>query len=266
MEGKSLLLGDRRIRGSIVLVLLLLAAFLFVQMISDIKAYRYIGGGVSATNTITVEGTGEVFAAADTALFSFSVVEEKPTVALAQDAAAERINAIVKYLKEQDVDEKDIKTTNYSVYPRYEYERVICSPTYCPPSGERTLTGFEVNQTISVKVRDTEKAGMLLSGVGELGANNISGLDFTIDDEEALTQEARDKAIENAREKAVLLSKALKVRLVRVVSFSESGGIPYPRYFDAFAESALGKGGAIPEIPAGENKITSLVYITYEIR
>ena len=198
-----------------------------------------------------------MFAVADIAEFSFSVVEEKETVTEAQEIAAQRINSILDFLDKSEVKETDIKTVNYNVHPRYEFVR---------ESGERVLKGFEVSQNISVKVRDTEEAGTILSGIGERGASNVSGLNFTIDDEEDLKEEAREKAIEDARKKAKKLAKDLDVKLVRVVSFSESGPIS-PRF--AFAEvatlDAVG-GGAVPEIPVGENKITSNVSITYEIR
>ena len=265
--GHSCGLGGRRVKRMLALVLLILALFLAVKTINTIKEYRFIGGGVSATNTITVSGEGEVFAVPDIAEFSFSVVEEKKTVADAQEVAAQRINSIIAFLDDADVKETDIKTTNYNVYPRYEYIRENCSGGLCPPGGERVLKGFEVSQSISVKVRDTQEAGNILAGIGERGATNISGLNFTIDDEEDLLTEARKEAIDDARKKAKQLAKDLDVKLVRVVSFSESGGQPYYPRFD-FAEAAvLGKGGGgVPEIPTGENKITSNVSITYEIR
>jgi len=256
----------RRVKRMLVLVLLVLAVFLIVKTINTVKEYRFIGGGVSATNTITVSGEGEVFAVPDIAEFSFSVVEEKKTVADAQEIAAQRINSIIAFLDERDVKETDIKTTNYNVYPRYEFIRENCSGGFCPPGGERVLKGFEVSQSISVKVRDTEEAGSILAGIGERGATNISGLNFTIDDEEDLSEEARKEAIEDARKKAKQLAKDLDVKLVRVVSFSESGG-PISAKF-AFAEIAAldSAGGSVPELPVGENKITSNVSITYEIR
>jgi uncharacterized protein len=260
-------LGGRRVKKMLALVLFVLAIFLVAKTINTIKEYRFIGGGVSATNTITVSGEGEVFAVPDIAEFSFSVVEEKKTVADAQEAAAQRINSIIAFLKESDVKETDIKTINYNVYPRYEYIRENCSGGFCPPGGERVLKGFEVSQSISVKVRDTQEAGNILAGIGERGATNISGLNFTIDDEEDLSQEARKKAIDDARKKAKQLAKDLNVKLVRVVNFSESGGQPYYKNY-AYAEVASldTVGGGAPEIPTGENKITSNVSITYEIR
>jgi|TARA_B100001964_G_scaffold245769_1_gene335807 hypothetical protein len=258
--------GGGRAKRMLSFVLFILAIFLIVITINSIKEYRFIGGGVSATNTITVSGEGEVFAVPDIAEFSFSVVEEKNTVADAQEIAAQRINSIISFLEKSDIKETDIKTTNYNVYPRYEFIKENCSTEICPPGGERVLKGFEVSQSISVKVRDTGEAGGVLSGIGERGASNISGLEFTIDDEEDLLEEARKEAIEDAQKKAKQLAKDLDVKLVRVVSFSESGRPFSPRF--AFKEIAAldSVGGGAPEIPVGENKITSNVSIVYEIR
>lgn len=260
--------GGRRVKRMLVLVLLVLAVFLIFKTLNTIKEYRFIGGGIAATNTIIVSGEGEVFAVADIAEFSFSVVEEKATVNEAQDIAAKRINSILDFLDKSDIKETDIKTTNYNVYPRYDYISKDCIGvgSFCNDR-ERVLRGFEVTQSISVKVRDTGDAGTILSGIGELGATNISGLNFTIDDEDDLLEEARKKAIEDAQKKAKQLAKDLNVKLVRVVSFSEFGNQPQFRTF-AFAEIASkdSAGGGVPEIPVGENKITSNVSITYEIR
>ncbi|MDZ4227187.1 MAG: SIMPL domain-containing protein [Patescibacteria group bacterium] len=188
----------------------------------------------------------------------------------AQDAATEKSNAVIAYLKGEGIEEKDIKTTDYNVYPQYDYTRSACSEVgYCPP-GRQELRGFEVSQTLSVKVRDTEKAGGLLSGVGSRGASQVSGLSFTIDDEDALKAEARGKAIDDAQAKAKELAGQLGVSLVRVVGFYENeGGYPVPYAYgtggDMMAvrtESAK----AAPDIPVGENKIVSNVSVTYEIR
>ncbi|OGG63449.1 hypothetical protein A2766_03665 [Candidatus Kaiserbacteria bacterium RIFCSPHIGHO2_01_FULL_58_22] len=245
-----------------------LALFLLVLTLSALKEWRFIGTGVPATNTITVSGEGEVFAVPDTATFSVTIQEEAKEVADAQEVATKKANDIMAYLKDEGVEEKDIKTTDYSVYPQYDYlQSDTCREGYCPP-GRQALRGFQVSQTLTVKVRDTEKAGALLSGVGSRGASSVSGLSFTIDDEDALKAEARGEAIGDARAKAEALAKQLSVRLVRVVGFSENGYYPPVPY-------ALGRGGDMavmeskalaPEIPVGENKIVSNVSVTYEIR
>jgi len=247
-----------------------LALFLLILTVSALKEFRFIGSGVTATNTITVSGEGEVFAVPDTATFSVTIQEEAKEVKPAQEEATKKSNAIYEYLKGEGVEEKDIKTADYSIYPQYDYvESDACREGYCPP-GRQVLRGFQVSQTLLVKVRETEKAGDLLSGVGSLGASSVSGLSFTIDDEDALQAEARGKAIENARTKAESLAKQLNVSLVRIVGFSENGN--YPIYY-AKAEMSMaadGRGGGAvppsPEIPVGENKIVSNVSVTYEIR
>ena len=245
-----------------------LALFLLVGTISGLKSMQFIGSGVSATNTINVSGEGEVFAVADTATFSVTVREKAKEVKDAQDAATKKGNDIIAYLKGGGVEEKDIKTLDYSVNPDYEWSQGACPQGgYCP--GKQVLIGYQVSQTLSVKVRDTKKAGDLLSGVGSRGATEVSGLSFTIDDEDALKAEARDKAIAQAKEKAKVLAKSLGVSLVRVVGFYENeGGGPIYGYGMGGDERmmAVSASKAAPQIPAGQNKIVSNVSVTYEIR
>ena len=97
-----------------------------------LKEYRYVGSGVTATNTITVSGDGEVFAVPDTASFSVTVQEEAKEVRDAQDVATKKSNDIIAYLKSQDINEKDIQTTDYSVYPQYDYIQKACTGATAP--------------------------------------------------------------------------------------------------------------------------------------
>jgi uncharacterized protein YggE len=250
-------------------LLITLSAFLFVQVVSDVKAYRYIGGGVIPNNIISVSGEGEVFAVPDVATVSFSVVQTQKDVQTAQRMATEQMDKVLERIKSLDIEDKDIKTVGYNVYPRYEYTQEICSaiyPTVCPP-GRQVITGYEVSHHIELKIRDTNKSGEVLGALGELGVANLSSLSFTIDDEKSLLREARQMAIENAKDKAKELAKDLDVRLVRIVNFSESD-YPTPIYFRA-ESAASGMGGdfaGTPSVPEGENRIVSNVTITYEIR
>ncbi len=246
------------------LALVFLSLFLFTQILNGFKEYQYIGA--SNSNTITVSGQGEALAVPDVAVFTATVTEEADDVATAQDAAATAVNDIIAYLDEQGVAEKDIKTTGYNVYPRYEYPEIQCITAPCP-RGERTLVGYEVSQTVRVKVRDTEMAGSLLSGVGSRGVSNISGLSFEIDDDDALRQEARRSAINDAKEKARVLANDLGVDLVRVVNFYEESGraTPYAARNMALEDAAVG-GSVAPSVPTGENEVSSNVTIVYEIR
>lgn len=239
-----------------------------VQFFIALKEYRFIGSGTTATNTITVSGEGEVFAVPDLATFSLTVREEAKEVKDAQKVATKKINDIITALKAAGVAEKDIKTTSYNVNPKYEWIESVCVAGRCPP-GKQEMIGFEVWQTVEVKVRDTEKAGDILSEVGGLGVSDVSGLSFTIDEEEELKSDAREMAIEDAEEKAEELADQLGVELVRIVGFNENTDGYLPYYKGARMEMAVamdaGLGGA-PELPVGENKIVSNVTITYEIR
>ncbi len=244
----------------------LLAVFLGVKVLSSLKELEYIGRGTSAANVIAVSGSGEVYAVPDVGSFSFSVVEEGKTVKEAQDKASKKVNSVIDAIKKMGIEEKDIKTTGYNSYPKYEYSQAqICTNGYCPPS-RQTLIGYEVNQNITVKVRKTDQAGDVLTKVGSLEVSNISGLDFVIDDMDKVQSEARDKAVQDAKEKAKVLSRTLGVKLKRIVNYYESGNQP-PIYYGMEAKAMGGTDmmPTVPEIPTGENKVVSNVVITYEI-
>lgn len=236
---------------------------------STIKQARYMYSGPTS---ITVTGIGEVFAAPDIATFSFTVESKEVEASAAQNKAAETMNTVLSYLKEAGIEEKDIKTEYYNLMPQYEYPEVVCTGFYCPPQrGEPKLIGYQVSQSVSVKVRDTNKAGELISGVGQRGAMNVSGLTFTIDDEESIKDEAREMAITDAKEKAETLAKSLGARIVRMNGYWEDqGGYPIPYGmgggYDMKAADAAMMESVAPELPTGENMVTVRVNISYEIR
>lgn len=261
-------LGDR-LRKLILVIAGLLVAFLGIQVLAGLMGLRYIGAGIAPGNTISVSGYGEAVAVPDIATFSFSVVSEESTVASAQANATAKANATLAYLKEAGVQERDIQTSDYSVNPQYDYVQRACVNGFCP-GGQQVLRGYQVRQTTTVKVRDTDKAGELLGGVGEKGATEVSGLQFTFDEPGEVEGEAREEAIADAKDKANELAKQLGVSIVRVVSFNESGsGMPAPYTYGRGgmeAAQAVDSKTAVPEISTGQNKVTSNVSITYEIR
>lgn len=253
----------------------LLLTLVLVGVIVALAAYAHFTlkqarGVFTGETTISVSGEGEVLAKPDIGQFSFSVQAEGTDAVEAQNNSAEAINAILAYLEESGVDEKDVKTENYYLSPKYKYEERVCPfGGYCPP-GERVIDGYEVSQNVSVKIRDLDTAGTLISGAGERGATNISSLQFTIDDESELQAEARAKAIADAKAKAETLAKDLGMKLDRIVGFYEGGNGGYVQMEKATmamdsAEEGFG-GGIAPSLPTGENVIRSTVTITYELR
>ena len=247
------------------------AVLVGAMIISEVKGYRFIGGGVSATNTISVSGEGEVFAAPDIANISFTVREEAKKVSDAEDKVTAKVKTALAGVRKQGVADKDIKTQNYSSYPKYEWQEgtVSCLGLNCPPyrPGKQVIVGYEVSQTVTIKVRDLEKANAIVDGLATAGVTEMQGPNFAIDDEDGLKAEARKIAIEKARAKAEVLARDLGVTLVRVVSFSEGGYYPmYARATSVSMEKGMGDDSSMPEIPQGEEKITSNVTVTYEIR
>lgn len=248
----------------------LLIALVLLAGVFALCAYGYYvltQSHMYTSTNISVSGEGEVVAVPDTGQFTFAVTAEGEDAATAQEASAEAMNEVIDYLSDAGVAEADIKTTNYRLNPQYRYEERICTGnSYCPP-GERVLDGFEVSQSVEVKVRDTDEAGNLISGVGERGATNISGLTFTVDEPDELLAEARAEAIENARTKATALAEQLGMRVVRVTGFSENrGGYPQP-YGMGGDEMAMDVAErSAPSVPTGENTFTSNVNVSFEIR
>lgn len=212
------------------------------------------------TKTIVVAGTGEVYASPDVGVINISVQTEDMDVSKASSDNSEKMNAIVSFLKGEGIEEKDIKTTGFNISPRYEYNY---------KTGERTLAGYEVTQTVNVKIRDLTKIGTVISESTSLGANDISSLSFIIDDDDAVKEQAKELAIKDAKEKAKNLEKALGIKLVRIVGFYESSSPAYDSYYYGLGAGESMKTAssvAVPTIETGQNKVTSNVSITYAVR
>jgi uncharacterized protein len=248
-------------------VLIIFLAFLVVWVGADIKNKvkegKYIGRGSEFQRTIQVSGTGEVYTKPDLAITSFSVVTEKKTVEEALLENTRKMNGVIEAIKAEEVEEKDLKTTSFSIYPRYEWRKSEDISFY--PEGERVLVGYEISQSLQVKIRNMERIGEIIQKATRAGANQVGNLQFAVDKEEEFKDQAREKAIEKAKEKAETLSLQLGIKLVKIVGFSESSQVP--RY-DYYEKSALGMGGeeeASPQIESGENKIEVSVIVIYEI-
>lgn len=212
----------------------------------------------TTTNTVSFSGEGKVLAKPDIAVADFSIVTEAVTSKAAQDANSEKSNKVTDFLKKQKIDDKDIKTTSYNIYPQYEY----------PRSGVPRIKGYQVSQTLEVKIRDLGNVSFVLDGVVTAGANQVSNLSFEIENPEKLKAEARAKAIEDAKSKAKELKSQLGINLGRIINFSEGiSGYPVPMMYDSSMKSmGMGGGPITPSVPSGENEITVDVTITYQIK
>ena len=251
--------SNKNLANSINILAVILSLFLIAGVIS--AALDIQSKWNETENTITVSDTGTVYAKPDLAIATASVVNEAETVDEALSVNTEKMNAVIEAMKEEGVEEKDLKTTTFNIYPRYEWREA--SQYY--PTGERILVGYEVRQSLQIKIRDLENVGQIIQEAADAGANQISDLQFTIDDQDELKKQARGEAISKAKTKAEELAGQLEVKLVRISSFSE--GSVSPVYYALEKAEALGLGGGgEPQIETGESKIEVTVSITYDIK
>jgi len=221
-------------------------------------------------HTISFNGHGEVNAVPDIANVYFTISKDAETVKEAQAMVTEVEKKSLDFLRENNVLDKDIKTSYASFYPKYEsvYEKslVPCSQYGCPPNGGKSvIVGYTASESITIKVRNTDDVGKIMQGLGALGVSDLSGPNFAIDKEDSLKAEARRQAIVDAKMKAKTLARDLGVRLGDIVAFSEVGNYyPMPMYAKSMSE---GTDISTPpaELPKGENTISAEVTITYEL-
>ena len=205
--------------------------------------------------TINVTGTGEVILTPDIAYVSIGVRSEGEDAAKAVAENNAKSGAVVEALIDAGVDEKDIQTTNFNIYPQQQYDE----------QGDIQDTFYIVENSVRVTVRDLDNIGELLNAAVEAGANSIYGVQFDVEDDEIARSDARQAAVDDAQKQAAELAEAAGVGLGRVQSISTYGGYPVPLY--------EGKGGAGPmpvaaegPISPGQLMLTVDVNVVYEIR
>ena len=254
-------LKDKKISISVFVLLVVVSLFTVAKLINEVKEVD----SSKTVNVISVEGSGEVLATSDIASLNINLTKDGKTAKEAQDLLNESITKTLTYLKTQKIADKDIKSEYGGLSPKYSYEKCYVYPCNSDPK----IIGYTATQSITVKVRVVDNASVIRTGLAEIGITDISGPTFSIDDEEGFKTQARSQAIEEARAKAKVLAKELGVKLGKVVNFSENNGGNYPMYAakSVMMDSAVAYGAsAAPTLPKGENKITSNVVITYEIK
>jgi hypothetical protein len=240
----------------ICIALVIGAFYLAILSWNAVKAHDYIGISPKQAHSFTITGEGKVTGVPDVAKIQLGYSIEKKTVADAQKDNTAKMNAIIDKLKKDfKIDPKDIQTVNYYISPQYDWF-----------NGKQSLRGYLVSQDLSVKVRDMDKVSQILDAAGSIGLNQIGNLSFEIDNPEKLKQQAREKALAQAKEKAEVLSNVVGVKLGKIISFSESStdGQPIPIY--SLNKMAEGVGGGVtPPVEAGSNEITVFATVQYEI-
>lgn len=242
--------------GTFIVLVLCVAAYVYQYGRSVNQAYP--------SKTFAVDGEVKMETATDIATFRVSVVTEGGSdVSDIQKKNIEKMNTINAFLQEQGVEKKDLQTSQYTLSPRYSYAQCD-GRSVCPPPA---IVGYTLTQSLTVKVRNLEPLGNILSGIVEQGANTVSEVSFAVDDDEDARQKARTEAMKKAQKKAREIAKTGNFRLGKLVSLYEDQGMS-PVY-----SGDRGMGGEVlmekavaPVIESGTESDTVRMILTYEIK
>ena len=205
---------------------------------------------------LDISATGDVSRVPDVAIISTGVVTKAATATAAIQQNAQRMERVRAALRRAGIQDKDIQTSSLSLNPDYAYEQNQ------PPR----LTGYQASNQLSVRFRDIGETGKVLDALVSEGANQISGPNLTIDKPEAALDEARVKAIAAGRARAELYARALGMRVVRLLSVSESGGYAPPPPMPPMVMARMAAQESDTRIDAGEQKLQISLSMTFELQ
>lgn len=203
--------------------------------------------------TVTVTGTGMVTLTPDIAYIYIGVETQNSTAAQAVSENNSKAQAVITAIKGFGVADKDIKTTDFSIYPQQQYD----------PNGKLTAITYRVDNTVYVTVRDLNKLGDLLDTVVQSGANTINSIQFDLADKTQALSQARQAAVDNARKQADELTSATGVKLGDVLTISYEDSTPPVAI--PYARAALSADNSVP-VSAGSMQITTTVTLVYAIQ
>lgn len=207
------------------------------------------------TRTISVTGTGKVSAPPDMATIQTGVVTQADAAGAALKSNNEAMRKIMDVLKEHGIADKDVQTSSFNVHPVYRHD----------PEGRREpeVTGYRVHNQVSVKVRNLPKLGEVLDALVQAGSNQVSGVSFGVDDPDGILDQARSRAIADARSRAQVYAQAAGVKVGRVLSISEQPPqMPGPMPMGRMAFQA--EAASVP-IATGEQDFQVTVYLAYAL-
>jgi uncharacterized protein YggE len=238
--------------GIVAATLLLAVLAGLVGLLYARPATAQTSAGVPGMRQVTVVGHGEVKGRPDTATVQIGVMTQAQAAkdALAQNTT--QAQALQQKLKELGVAEKDMQTSSFNI-----------SPTY--GSDGRQVTGYQVDNTVTVKIRNLDQAGTLLDQVVQAGANNVYGVSFSVDDPKELLGQARQQAMQDAQARAGQLAGAAGAAVGDVLVITENVGSqsqPMPM----MERAAAAQGGAAVPVQPGEQSFNVDVQVTFALR
>jgi len=208
--------------------------------------------------SLNVTGMGQVYLTPDIAYIYIGVHTERPTAAESVSANEAQTQNVINALKAAGVDAKDIRTTNFSIWPNTQYD---------PQTGQQIGTTYAVDNTVYVTVRKLETLGDLLDSTVQAGANSINSIQFDVADKTQALKDARTAAVKNAQEQAQELADAAGVQLGEVQSIGYFDNGPQP-YLDAYGKGGGGGAAEAASVPIqpGQLTLTATVSMSYEIK
>lgn len=206
------------------------------------------------SSELSVVGEGKAEVIPDTAFVDVGITVSNVTTAAAAQARIDGVNnKIIDAMLALGIPKENIRTSNYSITPSY---------SFTPGEGNK-ITGYNGNATVEIKIKDLKMVTTVINKVTEMGANQITGTRFNIDNPQKYREQARDNAIANAKEQVEKLAKTLGIRLGRVVNIVEtSANNPIAYEMKAVAAPGLGAGG--PQLEPGTQTVTSTVTLYFE--
>ena len=211
---------------------------------------------------ISVSGTGEVQSAPDVAFVDAGVTTSGATAADALSANTKAMSQLIDTLKAANIEARDIQTSNFSVNPNYVYSDERDANGYTKPP---KIVGYQVSNTVTVRVRDLAALGSILDKAVSVGANTVNNIAFSVADPAELYDQARKEAFKDARAKADLYAEAAGVSLARILNISEQQNYnPPPR---PYAMKAMAQADAAAPVPvqAGELSFSVDVSVTWDL-
>jgi len=225
--------------------------------------YRQAQNIVNPDRIIAFTEEGKIIAKPDIAKINFSVVTQGIEATAVQTENNQKMQKVIDFVKKQGIVDKDIQTTNYSLNPQYDYtwcRKSKDDTRYCSPK----IIGYELTQSVEVKIRDFDKINIIIGGLSDAGANQISNISFSLDEPEDYKNQARIEALKKIEKRAQLLSKETSLKLGKIVSVSESG--IYPVYREAMKATNEAPSSVPAPIETGTQEITVTLTVSYEIK
>lgn len=206
---------------------------------------------------LTAAGEGKVMVKPDRATINMGVQTEDKDAKTAQTQNAQKMDAVMAKLKALGISDDDIKTSQYNVFPQYDYN-----------DGKSTLRGYQVMNMVNVIVKDTAKLGDIIDQTVQAGANQMDNVAFTISEPDKYYNEAIAKAIEQAKEKANVMANTAGVKVKAIINVSEVAAGYQPVYgmggMEYAKDQALAAAAPTP-IASGQLEVKANVVVTFEI-